>query len=458
MRDTRDASSFPPTDETARAAAASGPDAGSQTGPPSDGTTPTAEGAPERDRAEIARNRRVLAVTAALTALVMGGMLFFAWQARQGDAETLPQLPSNAYRPVQWQDDRCRPDPDHPARIVFDLPDDRLDFGEIKQNEVLDAVVTFRSAGEAPLCVSAVRTGCGCVKARLLDERGEPVRRGEVTKYEPGTTAQIAVHLDSTGRSGTVEKYVTVRCNELAGTERRFVVAATITAGVLADPGSLNFGRVTLNRPAEAKVRLLSKAPLDTWEITEVVGDPRPSGGTGEEDTVHYTFDVRDIAVAEGHARELLVTHPGWHQEGEFIDNVKVRTTHPDTPEILLPAYLTVAPPLYVRPLSVMLGFVSADASEPGPPWPLLVLPGDDTIDFKITGLRFLGPDGEPLPPGTSGFVATHDVNEDGVATVEVRYDGKPRPHGPIRSILEVATDLEAMKTLRIDCHATVTD
>ena len=59
------------------------------------------------------------------------------------------------------------------------------------------------------------------------------------------------------------------------------------------------------------------------------------------------------------------------------------------------------------------------------------------------------------LPAGGSGFVTEHG-KENGIAFVDVQYDGKPRAAGLIEVVLVVHTTDEQMPTVRIPVTATI--
>ena len=97
-------------------------------------------------------------------------------------------------------------DPDKPPAVEFVLEGGKLTMGNLKQGVKIEQEVTFRSTGKGALCIAKVTTGCGCLKATLVDEK---------KRYEPGEQGRIRLLIDTTGRVGTIRKTVELVTNAL---------------------------------------------------------------------------------------------------------------------------------------------------------------------------------------------------------------------------------------------------
>lgn len=416
----------------------------------SDDQASDAPEAPGPSPEERRRTRWVVVLTSALTLAIMGLVIAAGVrekERRNARASTL--APDAALAPVAGDGERdpgaavdgCPYDPEHPPRLVFDLPPTGFEFGAVKQGVVLEHEITFRNEGSGPLCVRRVDSGCGCIKAHLVGER---------RRFEPGQSGQVKVTLDTKGRDGIQKKTITVYTNVVDDPLRRFTVHASITLGMRVGPSYLNFGRATAGRPAKATVRLRTPKDDADWKVTEVVGT-KPFDGK----IVPYTWEVVDLADPRDLVREIVITHPGIDEEPgrAFQDTIRIRTTHPDRPEIDLAAHLLIVQPILAVPPRAHLGFVPS----PLPPQRIRLVPGDDSVSFQVTGLEFESRDGGEAPPGGFGFVATKGQDPaTGEWYVEVGYDGKPRAQGRLQAVLVVHTDLDRMPTVRIDCFANV--
>src|SRR5687767_12846387 len=123
---------------------------------PPDKTTPDAEPAAEAPP----RSRVALAATVVVTIGVMAGMVAWGLQER---ART-PDRPGDARRTGlgRIEADRrfdlppgCENEPGKVPKIVFDLGNDVLDVGAMRQGQVLVRDVVLRNAGDGALCLSA---------------------------------------------------------------------------------------------------------------------------------------------------------------------------------------------------------------------------------------------------------------------------------------------------------------
>jgi len=409
--------------------------------------TPPADGQRPEDRR---RTRWVVVLTSALTLAIMGLVIAAGVKEKQkrdalaaglhpGDGWTTPA--GEGERDPGIPADGCPYDPDHPPRLVFDLPPTGLEFGAVKQGALLERDIVFHNEGSGPLCVRRVDSGCGCIKAHL---------EGEKRRFEPGESGQVKVTLDTKGRDGDQKKVITVYTNVLDDPLRKFTVRASITLGMRVGPSFLNFGRATEGRPAKATVRLRTPKDDADWKVTEVVGT-KPFDG----EIVPYTWEVVDLADPRDLVREIIITHPGIPKEPgrSFQDTIRIRTTHPDRPEFELPAHLLVVQPILPVPPRAHLGFVPSSL----PPQRIRLVPGDDSVKFTVTDLTWETRDGEDPPPGGFGFEATKGQDPTtGEWYVEVSYDGKRRAPGRLQAVLVVHTDLDRMPTVRIDCFANV--
>jgi len=86
-------------------------------------------------------------------------------------------------------------------KIVFATP--VYDFGKVRSGEIVKYAFLFTNAGSAMLQVSNVQVSCGCTTA------GDWSR-----EVEPGKIGSIPIQFNSTGFGSTVEKTITVSCND----------------------------------------------------------------------------------------------------------------------------------------------------------------------------------------------------------------------------------------------------
>jgi hypothetical protein len=99
-------------------------------------------------------------------------------------------------------------DPDNAAEISFEVL--KYDFGAITQGEIVAYTYRFKNSGVAPLIISNVQPSCGCTDLKTWPQ--EPIA--------PGETGEISVEFNSEGRSGSVNKSISVVSNTSPATIR----------------------------------------------------------------------------------------------------------------------------------------------------------------------------------------------------------------------------------------------
>lgn len=394
------------------------------------------------------RDNRLRIVSVAVLALaVMAGVVVSARLSRDRGAEGAhpaprPRLdprtgglygPSTPDGEVRYEDG-CAPDPKKPARLQFELEGGVLDLGMVKQGESIERTVSVRNVGTGTLCVSFVDTGCGCVKADWPGSK----------RVEPGAAGSVVVRLETAGREGSDTKTVRVYSNDLEHKVSQFHVKFDVRLGVLvaASPGQVGgvvyFGRHAVGRPATATVRLKSPKGEPDWTVTAVEGSRSK-----------IAFEVRPVEPADPVFRQLdlVLTHPGSRVANQYDEDLRVLTSHPGRPEILLHSQLQVVEKFLTSPSGpTSFGFVRQGM--PMPSRQILVLSGEARTDFELDGVTVEG----------TGFVVVDAPRKvpEGWA-IEVRYDGKSREAGStVQATLVVRLKDDELKELRVPLRAKI--
>jgi len=110
------------------------------------------------------------------------------------------------------------------ARIFF--PDNRHDFGDVKQGDVVTTNFSFTNKGKKELNILKVKTSCGCT-----------VSEPEKSKLKPGESSNIKVSFNSAGKNGKEEKQITVYSNDPVNPEYTLKInaAVSLNGGVKTD-------------------------------------------------------------------------------------------------------------------------------------------------------------------------------------------------------------------------------
>ncbi len=331
-------------------------------------------------------------------------------------------------------------DPERPARLEFDLPGGRIDFGAVRQDQDVERRVAFRNAGQGPLCITRVDTGCGCIQARLT---------GEARRFEPGEGGELLVVLAPEGRVGEVRKEIRLTTNDFASPLQTLAVRAEISLGVMVQPRYLQFGYHPVRSPAEARLLLTSPAEDPEWTVTEVAGSRLLPDGQ----RVPYEFEVVPEQDARQRRLSLVVRMPGLEQVGPFHDLVLVRTTHPDRPLIQVASRLQVVQRILSQRQRISLGWVGAGTQRP--PQRVYLRPGAPEIRFQVLSAEVRPGDGEGRDEGPSGFGCAFGEDAKGW-WVDVYYDGRVTEPGQLEGQLVVRTSDAEQPEVRLPVSATV--
>jgi hypothetical protein len=93
-------------------------------------------------------------------------------------------------------------DSNNVAKIEFD--NNFYDFGTIKEGKIASHTYKFKNVGNVPLLIKNCISSCGCTVPTF---QKEPIA--------PGASSEIEVKFDSKGKSGRIQKIITVYSNTL---------------------------------------------------------------------------------------------------------------------------------------------------------------------------------------------------------------------------------------------------
>ncbi|MBK8845154.1 MAG: DUF1573 domain-containing protein [Bacteroidetes bacterium] len=92
----------------------------------------------------------------------------------------------------------------------------RHDFGELKDGDVVEYSFNFTNTGQSDLVIATVLSSCGCTTPNYTKE---PIK--------PGEKGKIDVQFNSTGKTGTVSKTISVKTNAVPST-RILIISAEV--------------------------------------------------------------------------------------------------------------------------------------------------------------------------------------------------------------------------------------
>ena len=102
------------------------------------------------------------------------------------------------------------------ARIFF--PENKHDFGDVKQGDVANTEFTFTNKGKSELIIYQVKTSCGCTTTELAKN-----------KLKPGESTVLKVAFNSAGHNGKDEKDITIYSNDPVNSEYTLKIRSNIS-------------------------------------------------------------------------------------------------------------------------------------------------------------------------------------------------------------------------------------
>ena len=150
---------------------------------------------------------------------------------------------------------------------------------------------------------------------------------------------------------------------------------------------------------------------------------------------------------------ELTIEQSGMSNAGPFRDQLIIKTSSPERPEVAITAFSQVVDRVMVVPRRVSVGYVRSGA--PTMARRILVIAGGEDVEFDIESVAILPAAGGKPSPSGEGFEATfgHDGKN---WWVDVKYDGTTRKPGIIEAVLLVRTSEAQTPELRVPIRATV--
>ncbi|MFO0879238.1 MAG: DUF1573 domain-containing protein [Gemmataceae bacterium] len=194
------------------------------------------------------------------------------------------------------------------ADLLCDVP--VVQMGTVRTGAVLRATFQVRNAGNAVIQVRDVKTGCGCIQARL-----------DATDLAPGQQARVAVEIHTVTQAAGFNRWgVTLRHS--AG-ETRLEVNAQLERDITLEPAAV--------------VLHIDRAACHTFRLTEAREQPLTLQGVTTS-SPHVEATAHVASRQEGRWQrevtlQVKVSCPAGRHEGV----VCVYTTDPACPELRVP-------------------------------------------------------------------------------------------------------------------------
>lgn len=201
---------------------------------------------------------------------------------------------------------------------------DTYDWGKSKSTQgKLHTVIVLKNVGNRPLKIYGVHATCGCTTA--------PISKSEIA---PGDTAGIDVTLNISTYSGDVKKNIELKSNDPDHPNKLIWLKTHVIKPVSLFPQYFNFANMVIGKETLSKVVITNNTDVPI-KIKSVYTYP-------DELTVNLK-EGEEIAPNSDFVLEARIT-PKY--TGRFQANLKMETTHPDVPVLLVNGIGSVVEPL----------------------------------------------------------------------------------------------------------------
>jgi len=192
--------------------------------------------------------------------------------------------------------------------------EETIDFGKIKQGEVLNHVFVFQNVGEETLKIKKVQSSCGCTAALITKKEVAPGEKGEVK-----------ITFNSRGFRGKVNKYIYVETNDPAQSSMRLSVSANIE--VPPQP------RISLDRYSADAGLFLEGEEMETKTIISNKGQLELIVHCSHQDASFFSKGKEisfPLKIPAGESSEVEIRIPPRKRKGVIREYIMIKSNDPN--------------------------------------------------------------------------------------------------------------------------------
>ncbi|MBI5325735.1 MAG: DUF1573 domain-containing protein [Ignavibacteriae bacterium] len=206
---------------------------------------------------------------------------------------------------------------------------DSYNWNVVKPKESpLKATIILKNTGNEKLFISNVRPSCGCT-AVLLD----------TSQLEPGQSAKLDVRLNISSKSGPVVKTVFIASNDPKSPNMNLYLKAEVQVDIEILPSQhFNFEDMKLGTEASSKLTLKNNSSQSvTFKDVSIAPD-------------YVKINIPNEFELKPHEEKEIIATVMPKAKGYFGCALKMRTSHPEYPEISIQGSSVVSDPEKVIP------------------------------------------------------------------------------------------------------------
>lgn len=187
--------------------------------------------------------------------------------------------------------------------------------GSLAETSKISASLILKNIGTDTLDIKEVRPSCGCTSAPLKQNI-----------LPPGVETEVIVSINLPTMNGPLTKYLTVVSNDPYKSARMVVLHANIERAVQLSSSFIGFNKATVGLETDGEISI-TNASTEDLVITSITGSDGLSVMTKLPATIPPSGTLP------------LVVRYVPAKAGTFTVDVKIRTSHPDYPELDLKGY-----------------------------------------------------------------------------------------------------------------------
>jgi len=203
------------------------------------------------------------------------------------------------------------------------------DFGSRDASETVEHTFILKNTGSADLEIKKVQPACGCTTAEL-----------EKNIIPPGESSKIAAKLSLAGRSGEVQKPITIESNDPANPTLQLAIKGIVGNEFQVTPPILVLHQPAQGEPATGSVQITSHGK--PFRITKV-------------ESSDSSMNVRADPMPDGLSHQIsaaLEKFPDSYPQPFFIT---LQTDNPRKPTVEIPATIVLQKKILVAPERIHL-------------------------------------------------------------------------------------------------------
>lgn len=166
-------------------------------------------------------------------------------------------------------------------------------FGSVVEGTVVESTFLVSNAGDEPLVIQRGTAPCGCTVVGI----SQPLT------IAPGSSSEVKISFDTSGRSGKQEKAATLYCNDPDQSSIDLSLVGTVEAIAQFSPQRITFNNLGINEKATAGLKI---SPQKGYSISEV---KTYSSKVSVEKTNEGTYLVSLAPTTVGEVRDRVVIY-----------------------------------------------------------------------------------------------------------------------------------------------------